>query len=145
MPPFSYVTAKAGFERLEDRVIWMGCTFLPLKVGEERYVASVCVDVTELKIAEQVARDREALFQLIIDNAPMLIYALTTGGRANGSGPRLVALEKATGRELASADLPGIAIGSPMTYLAGGRQFIALTVQGATPREVPSLVALSLP
>ena len=33
-----------------------------------------------------------------------------------------------------------------MTYLAGGRQYIALTVQGAgTPRDVPELVALSVP
>jgi quinoprotein glucose dehydrogenase len=73
----------------------------------------------------------------------LLVYPLTTGG-SNG-GPRLVALDKATGRELASADLPGIAIGSPMTYLAAGRQYIALTVQGPTPRDVPDLVALSVP
>jgi hypothetical protein len=32
-----------------------------------------------------------------------------------------------------------------MTYLAGGRQYIALTVQGRTPRDVPELVALALP
>ncbi len=72
----------------------------------------------------------------------LLIYALTTGG--TDGGPRVVALDKATGRELASADLPGIAIGSPMTYLAGGRQYIALTVQGRTPRDIPELIALSL-
>jgi quinoprotein glucose dehydrogenase len=73
----------------------------------------------------------------------LLVYALTTGG-SNG-GPRLIALDKATGKELASADLPGIAIGTPMTYLAGGRQFIALTVQGRTPRDLPDLAALALP
>ena len=73
----------------------------------------------------------------------LLVYPLTTGG-SNG-GPRLVALDKATGKELASADLPGTAIGSSMTYLAGGRQFIALTVQGRTARDVPELVALALP
>jgi quinoprotein glucose dehydrogenase len=72
----------------------------------------------------------------------VLIYALTTGG--SDGGPRLVALDKATGRELASADLPGIAIGSPMTYLADGRQYLALTVQGRTPRDVPELIALAL-
>ena len=72
----------------------------------------------------------------------LLIYALTTGGTDGGS--RVVALDKGTGRELASADLPGVAIGSPMTYLAGGRQYIALTVQGRTPRDIPELIALSL-
>ncbi|MGQ0735318.1 MAG: outer membrane protein assembly factor BamB family protein, partial [Acidobacteriota bacterium] len=73
----------------------------------------------------------------------LLIYALTTGGTNNG--PRLVAYDKATGNELASADLPGPAIGTPMTYLLDGRQYIALTVQGATPREMPELIALAVP
>jgi quinoprotein glucose dehydrogenase len=73
-----------------------------------------------------------------------LIYALTTGG--TGGGPRLVAYDKATGKELGSADLPGAAIGTPMTYLVNGRQHIALTVQGAGgPTALPDLVALALP
>lgn len=73
----------------------------------------------------------------------LLMYALTTGGSTGG--PRLVAYEKATGKELASVDLPGAAIGTPMTYAIGGKQFVAITVQGATPTAVPELVALSLP
>lgn len=73
----------------------------------------------------------------------LLIYPLTTGGAEDG--PRLVALDKASGRELASADLPGVPIGSPITYRLGERQFVALTVQGRTPRDVPEIVALSLP
>ena len=59
----------------------------------------------------------------------ILIYALTTGG--TNDGPRLVALDKATGEELAQVDLPGGAIGTPMTYMLNGRQYIALTVGGA--------------
>jgi quinoprotein glucose dehydrogenase len=73
----------------------------------------------------------------------VLIYALTTGGSTGG--PRLVAYDKASGRELASADLPAAAVGTPMTYSIGGKQFIAITVQGRTPTDVPELVALSLP
>ena len=43
-------------------------------------------------------------------------------------------------------DLPGAAIGTPMTYLVNGRQHIALTVQGAGgPTALPELVALALP
>jgi len=72
-----------------------------------------------------------------------LFYALTTGG--SSGGPRLVAYDKATGRELGSADLPGNAIGTPMTYQVNGRQYIALTVQGSGREAVPELVALSLP
>lgn len=73
----------------------------------------------------------------------LLIYALTAGGSTGG--PRLVAYDKATGKEIASVDLPGTAIGTPMTYSVGGKQFVAITVQGATPTAVPELVALSLP
>ena len=73
----------------------------------------------------------------------LLVYALTTGG--TNSGPRLVAYDKATGKELGSTDLPGPAIGTPMTYLANGKQYIAITVQGRTQSDIPELIALALP
>ena len=73
----------------------------------------------------------------------LLIHALTTGGTQGG--PRLVAYDKATGKELASADLPGTAIGTPMTYMLDGKQYIALTVNRRTQTDVPELVALALP
>ena len=68
----------------------------------------------------------------------LLIYCLTAGGTNNG--PRLVAYDKADGTELASVDLPSGGIGTPMTYLVDGRQYIALTVGGG-----PRLVAFALP
>jgi len=73
----------------------------------------------------------------------LLVYALTTGGTSGGA--RLVAFDKATGKELASADLPGAAIGTPMTYSIGGKQYIALTVNGRTATDIPELIALTLP
>ncbi len=72
----------------------------------------------------------------------LLIYPLSAGGSNNG--PRLVAYDKASGKELASTDLPGIALGTPMTYRLGGKQYIALTVSGR-PGELPEVVALALP
>ena len=69
----------------------------------------------------------------------LLLYTLTAGGA--GDGPQLVAYDKATGEALAAVDLPGGAIGTPMTYMLDGRQYIALTVGG----EAPSLVAFRLP
>jgi quinoprotein glucose dehydrogenase len=72
----------------------------------------------------------------------LLIYALTAGG--SKGGPRLVAYDKSTGKELASADLPGSAIGTPITYQLDGKQYISLTVNGP-PGEQPELVALALP
>ena len=70
----------------------------------------------------------------------LLISAMTAGG--TGDGPRLVAFDKATGTEVASVDLPGAALGAPMTYMFDGRQYIAVGVAGD---PVPGLVALALP
>ena len=70
----------------------------------------------------------------------LLVHALTAGG--SGDGPRLVAYDKVTGARLAWVDLPGGAIGTPMTYLLDGRQYIALTIGGS---PVPELIALALP
>ena len=69
----------------------------------------------------------------------LLVHALTAGG--TDDGPQLVAYDKASGEVLAAIDLPGGAIGTPMTYMLDGRQYIALTVGG----EAPSLVAFRLP
>ena len=68
----------------------------------------------------------------------LLIYCLTAGGTTGG--PRMVAYAKASGAELASVDLPSGAIGTPMTYMVDGKQYIALTVGGG-----PRLVAFALP
>jgi quinoprotein glucose dehydrogenase len=73
----------------------------------------------------------------------LLVYALTTGGTTGG--PRLVGYDKASGKEVGSVDLPGLAIGTPMTYRVAGRQYIALTVQAADPGGVPEMIALTLP
>ena len=54
----------------------------------------------------------------------MLIYALTTGGTAGG--PQLLAVDKSTGVPRASVDIPRGAIGTPMTYLLDGRQYISI-------------------
>tara|TARA_B100000949_G_scaffold46849_1_gene40574 strand:+ start:63 stop:425 length:363 start_codon:yes stop_codon:yes gene_type:complete len=69
----------------------------------------------------------------------LLISALSAGG--TDDGPRLVARDKATGQVVASVDLPAGAIGTPMTYMLGNTQYIALTVGG----DVPELVAFRLP
>ena len=69
----------------------------------------------------------------------LLISALTAGG--TGGSPRLVARDKGTGEIVGSVDLPAGAIGTPMTYMHDGTQYIALTIGGV----VPELIALALP
>ena len=68
----------------------------------------------------------------------LLLYCLTAGG--TNDGPRLVAYDKIDGTEIASVDLPSGAIGTPMTYMVDGKQYIALTVGGG-----PRLIAYALP
>ena len=69
----------------------------------------------------------------------LLVSALSAGG--TDGGPRLVARNKASGEVVGSIDLPAGAIGTPMTYMHAGKQYIALTVGG----DVPELIALALP
>jgi quinoprotein glucose dehydrogenase len=69
----------------------------------------------------------------------LLISALTAGG--SDGGPRLIARDKATGEVVGSVDLPAGALGTPMTYLHSGRQFVGLTIGG----ETPELIALAVP
>ena len=64
-----------------------------------------------------------------------------SGPQGGGTGFR--ALDKATGRTLFEMDLPANETGLPMTYMAGGRQFIVVAIGG---RGFPAeLVALALP
>ena len=79
--------------------------------------------------AERAAADEDAAHQRAV-------------GRRSNDGPRLVARDKATGEEIASVDLPRGAIGTPMTYMLDGKQYVALTVGGS---PVPELIALALP
>ena len=68
----------------------------------------------------------------------ILVYCLSAGG-TNG-GPRMVAYDKASGELLGSVDLPSGAVGTPMTYMADGKQYIALGMGGG-----PRMVAFALP
>ena len=69
----------------------------------------------------------------------LVIYTVVSGG--SDGGPSLVAYDKRTGDLRGAVDLPGGAIGSPMTYMVDGRQYIGLTIGG----EAPELIALALP
>jgi len=61
------------------------------------------------------------------------------GGRSGGGDSLLRAFDKATGKVIAEIPLPALPSGTPMTYMVGGKQFIALATTDGR------LVALSLP
>ena len=69
----------------------------------------------------------------------LVISALTAG--SSTGGPRLVARSKQTGEELGSVDLPTGALGTPMTYMVDGDQYIALAIGG----RPPEMIAFRLP
>ncbi len=57
--------------------------------------------------------------------------------------PKLYAYDKASGRLVAEVALPANAGGAPMTYMAGGKQYVAFPVGGSNVPE--ELIALRLP
>jgi quinoprotein glucose dehydrogenase len=61
------------------------------------------------------------------------------GGRAGGGANVIRAFDKATGKVIAEIALPAPPSGTPMTYLADGKQYIVLATNDAR------LVALALP
>lgn len=61
------------------------------------------------------------------------------GGKAERTGHVLRAYNKSTGEVVAEATLPEAPSGTPMTYMAGGRQYIAVATSKGT------LVSLALP
>jgi quinoprotein glucose dehydrogenase len=61
------------------------------------------------------------------------------GGRAGGGANVIRAFDKATGKVIAEIALPAPPSGTPMTYLAGGKQYIVLATNDG------HLVALALP
>ena len=60
---------------------------------------------------------------------------------ATGAKPVLRAFDKATGKVVHEIAMPGSPNGTPMTYMADGKQYIAMTITGAE----SALIALALP
>jgi len=56
--------------------------------------------------------------------------------------PHLWVYDKATGEKLAEIELPSNATGAPITYMAGGKQFIVFPVGGGPVAE--ELIAVAL-
>jgi PAS domain S-box-containing protein len=82
MPATSYDTAKAGFDRLEDRQFVSETSYFPIEDAEgNRYIVEINLDVTEQARAERQLRKNTQLLRAILDNAPTLIFARDLQGR----------------------------------------------------------------
>ena len=71
-----------------------------------------------------------------------LLFLGLSGDRQSGQGPVLNAFDKATGEIVHAVDLPATLTGTPMTYMAGGKQYIVAAFGSAAES---GLVALALP
>jgi quinoprotein glucose dehydrogenase len=75
---------------------------------------------------------------------PVLTKTLLISGMESGGtddGPQLVARDKMTGEIVGAIDVPAPVLGTPMTYMVDGEQYIAFTVRASPPK----LVAVKLP
>ena len=68
----------------------------------------------------------------------LLIYGEGRGGR-----PRMYAVDKRTGKQLATVDIPAPTVTAPMTFMHDGVQYIVSAIGGG--EHGPALVALRLP
>lgn len=68
-------------------------------------------------------------FAGVLVTKTLLIYGLFGSGALGAPPGTLVAYDKQTGAMLGEVPLPSAPWGTPMTYLAGGKQYIALTLQ----------------
>lgn len=123
-PPYSTITA---YDMNNGEILWQ----VPNGDGSTRIENNPLVEGVDLPPLGGGGRHP------VLVTGSLLIHAQNIG-----TGPRLMARDKATGAELAAVELPANPGGAPMSYAVEGKQFIALPIL-STP--VPELLVLALP
>lgn len=78
----------------------------------------------------------------IIVTKSLMIYGTGRSGGVPGAPPKLFAVDKATGREVAAVEIPARTTAMPMTFMHKGKQYIVFATGAGSST---SLVALRLP
>lgn len=78
----------------------------------------------------------------ILVTKSLLIYGTGRLGGVPNAKPQLFAVDKATGRQVATVEIPGKTTAVPMTFMHNGKQYIVFAVGAGSST---SLVALKLP
>jgi quinoprotein glucose dehydrogenase len=120
-------------------------TAINLRTGDHAWM--VANGDTPAAIANNSALQGLSLPSTGAETRPVLLATRTVLFTAEGyrGAPMLRALDKATGRRLWEMALPGTVSSSPMTYRAGGRQFVALWTSSQADGRPSELVAIALP
>jgi hypothetical protein len=78
----------------------------------------------------------------VITTKSLVIYGTGRSGGPPNAEPRMFAVDKATGKQVAAVSIPARTSAVPMTFLHKGKQYIVFAIGGGTQA---GLVALSLP
>ncbi len=116
-PPYSRMTA---YDMNTGEIAWQ----VPTGEGSDRVRNHPALEGLDLPALGGQSTSSGPLVTKMV-----LVYALRSAG--SGGQDTLVAYDKATGEILGEVSLPGRALGTPMTYMIEGRQFITLALQGA--------------
>ncbi|MGH8675844.1 MAG: pyrroloquinoline quinone-dependent dehydrogenase, partial [Burkholderiales bacterium] len=136
---------------------WGNVVAIDLSAGDLRWRSAVGTgnrdhpSLRQLGITERLGWPHRA-FALVTKSLLLVVQQGATSGRPAGRRleidlsnlePKLYAYDKASGRLIAEVPLPANASGAPMTYMAGGKQYVAFPVGGSNMTE--ELIALVLP
>ena len=148
---------RSDFNYRRGRSSLRGPQQLPLV--KPPYVRLTAIDLTTGEHAWQVTLGdgpRQRLIEMgVSDPGPLgggaftgpggsktLLFLGLSGNRQSGQGPVLNAFDKATGEIVHGVDLPATLTGTPMTYMAGGKQYIVAAFGSGAES---GLIALALP
>ena len=154
---FQYLPGPPGFPLFKPP--WGSLVAIDMSSGDHRWRAPVgsgqSPAVRQLAISERLGWPNRS-FVLVTKTLLIVVQAgyqnnsqpapFSPGRRVldlNNLEPRLYAYDKASGRLLAEVLLPANASGAPMTYMAGGKQYVAFPLGGSNIAE--ELIALTLP
>ncbi len=138
-PPWGRVTA---IDLNTGEHVWMRT----MGDGPRDHPALAGLDLPELGWPHRTFLLTTPTVLLAAQEGPWSIRGFTENALQLATGdldPSLQALDKGTGERIGRIPLPGNASGAMITYMAGGRQYIAVPIGGAS--QPAELVALRLP
>jgi len=78
----------------------------------------------------------------VINTKTLVIYGTGRSGGARGAAPQILAVDKATGKQLGSVQIPSKTTAVPMTFMHQGKQYLVFATGS---RLETQLIALTLP
>jgi quinoprotein glucose dehydrogenase len=158
VPGVGYFGTRTPVETMQGIPLWKPpygrITAIDMNTGEHRWMTPVGDLAKDNRVLRELGLSslgRPARGHLLLTKTLLIVGQEGSTQRESTEreietvvhDPKLVAYDKTTGKLVGEVALPRNAVGTPMTYLLNGNQFIALATGGANlPAE---LIVLSLP